>query len=127
MKIKVSLLFTQYNSMLKITDYNHIAIFFNDDLKFPSCYLGNKDPYEALENIYFENFRVDKSWFLPKVSDFRKTDQLDYEIVYTSSRPLIPNMNKAGHFYTMYEIQSKNIEIDPYYEQLIRSNNFLII
>ena len=127
MKIKVTLLFTQYNRQLCMTDFDHINIFFTDDLKFPNCYLGTKYPEEALEKIYAENFRTDQSWFSSKLSGFRKTDINEYEIVYSSTRPIIPNLNKTGEFNTMFDIISKKIEIDPYYEQLLRLNNFIII
>tara|TARA_Y100001938_G_C7902770_1_gene335536 strand:+ start:310 stop:693 length:384 start_codon:yes stop_codon:yes gene_type:complete len=127
MKTKVTLIFTEYDRTLTMTDLNHIQIYLNDDLEFPSCYLGVKEPVEALAQIYSENFMVDESWFAPILSDFRKTTTMEYEVVYNSSRPIIPNMNKTGKFYTMYEIKTQQIEIDPYYEQLLRTNNFLIV
>jgi len=127
MKTKVTLIFTEYDRRLTMTDLNHIQIYLNDDLEFPSCYLGVKSPDEALEQIYSEYFAVDKSWYVPIICDFRKTATMEYEIVYSSSRPIITNINKSGKFYTMYEIQKQQIEIDPYYEQLLRINNFLIV
>ena len=127
MKTKVTLIFTEYDRRLTMTDLNHIQIYLNDDLEFPSCYLGVKAPDEALEQIYSENFAVDKSWYVPIISDFRKTATMEYEVVYSSSRPIIPNINKSGKFYTMYEIKTQQIEIDPYYEQLLRINNFLVV
>lgn len=127
MKTKVTLIFTQYDRTLTMTDLNHIQIYLNDDLEFPSCYLGTKDPHEALAQIYSENFRLDRSWFAPIISDFRKTHTMEYEVVYSSSRPVIPNMKKTGKFYTMYDIKTQEIEIDSYYEQLLRVNNFLIV
>lgn len=127
MKTKVTLIFTEYDRRLTMTDLNHIQIYLNDDLEFPSCYLGVKAPDEALEQIYSENFAVDKSWYVPIISDFRKTATMEYEVVYSSSRPIIPNINKSGKFYTMYEIKKQQIEIDPYYEQLLRINNFLVV
>ena len=72
MKTKVTLIFTEYDRRLTMTDLNHIPIYLNDDLEFPSCYLGVKAPDEALEQIYSENFAVDKSWYVPIISDFRK-------------------------------------------------------
>ena len=127
MKTKVTLIFTEYDRRLTMTDLNHIQIYLNDDLEFPSCYLGVKAPDEALEQIYSENFAVDKSLYVPIISDFRKTATMEYEVVYSSSRPIIPNINKSGKFYTMYEIKKQQIEIDPYYEQLLRINNFLVV
>lgn len=108
MKTKVTLIFTEYDRRLTMTDLNHIQIYLNDDLEFPSCYLGVKAPDEALEQIYSENFAVDKSWYVPIISDFRKTATMEYEVVYSSSRPIIPNINKSGKFYTMYEIKTTN-------------------
>jgi len=127
MKTKITLLFTQYSRQLCMTDFNHINIFFTDNLKFTSCYLGSKYPEEALENIYAEHFRTDHSWFCPQLSGFRKTNLSECEVVYSSSRPLIPNINKTGQFNNMFDVLSQKIEIEPYYEQLLRLNNFIII
>ena len=127
MKVKVTLLFTQYDRQLCMTDFSHINIFFTDSFKFPSCYLGSKHPEEALEKIYAENFLTDQSWFCPQLSGFRKTDLDEHEIVYSSSRPIIPNLNKTGQFKNMIDITSQEIEIEPYYEQLLRLHNFIII
>lgn len=107
-------------------DPDHIKIFLNDDLEFPSCYLTVKEPSEALDQICYNNFRFDPSWLHYVVSDFRKTASTEYEVVYIASRPTINNCNKTGHFYTMQELSSLEKKIDPYYEQILRSKNFLI-
>ena len=127
MKIKTTLLFTQYNRSLAMTDLDHIQIFLNNDFEFPSCIVGVKSPEETLKKIYSENFNADYRWFHPQINGFRQTKSTEYEVVYCSSRPVIKNINKTGKFYTMYELISQKIEIESYYEQNLRSNNFLIV
>jgi hypothetical protein len=126
MKIKFTLLFTQYNRSISMMDLNHINIFLNNDLEFPSCYLTTKEPSEALDQICYDNFRFDPSWLQCTVDDFRKITPTEYEVVYTASRPTISNSNKTGRFYTIQELSSLEKKIDPYYEQILRSKNFLI-
>ena len=125
MKIKFTLLFTQYNRSISMMDPNHINIFLNDDFEFPSCYLMTKEPAEALSQICYENFRFDPSWLHCMIGDFRKTGHTEYEAVYSSSRPAIHNSNKLGKFHNMQELSSLEKKIGPYYEQLLRSKNFL--
>ena len=126
MKIKFTLLFTQYNRSVSMMDLNHINVFLNDDLDLPSCYLMTKEPAEALSQICYENFRFDPSWLHCMISDFRKTGDTEYEAVYSSSRPAISNSNKLGKFYNTQELLSLEKKIGPYYEQILRSKNFLI-
>ena len=126
MKIKFTLLFTQYNRSVSMMDLEHSQVFLNDDFEFPSCYLTTKEPEEALSQICYENFRFDPSWLHFMISDFRKTGYTEYEAVYSSSRPKIHNSNKLGKFYNMQELSSLEKKIGPYYEQILRSRNFLI-
>ena len=126
MKIKSTLIFTQYDRTVSMIDINHIKVFLNDDFEFPSCYLAAKDPFEALKEICCSNFRFDYSWLNCAISDFRKTSYTEYEVVYSSSRPVMNFVNKIGHFYTMHELLSLEKKIDPYYEQILRSKNFLV-
>jgi hypothetical protein len=126
MKIKLTLLFTQYDQSVSMMEGHHNKVFLNDDFEFPSCYLTVKEPSEVLNKICYENFRFDSSWLHYIISGFRKTDLTEYEAVYTSSRPSINHCNKVGHFYSMQELSSLKKEIDPYYEQILRSKNFLI-
>jgi hypothetical protein len=126
MKIKFTLLFTHFHKAINMMDLEHIQVFLNDDLEFPSCYLTTKEPAEALSQICYDNFRFDPSWLYCEISDFRKTQYTEYEAVYSSSRPAIPNSNKQGKFYNMQQLLSLDKKIGPYYEQLLRSKNFLI-
>ena len=125
MKIKLTLLFTQYNRSLSMLDSNHLGVFLNDDLEFPSYYLTTKQPSEVLDQICHDNFRFDSSWLSWDISDFRKIATTECEAVYTASRPIISNCNKTGHFYTVRELLSLEKKIDPYYEQILRSKNFV--
>lgn len=126
MKIKFTLLFTQYNRSVSMMDLDHIKIFLNDDFEFPSSYLTVKEPRETLNQICYKNFRFDPSWLNCDISDFRNIAPTEYEVVYTASRPVISNCNKIGCFYTTQELSSLEKKIGPYYEQILRSKNFLI-
>lgn len=126
MKIKFTLLFTHFHKNIDMMDLDHAHVFLNDDLEFPSCYLIKRKPEEAITKICHENFRFDPSWLYSSIVDFRKTDEEEYEAVYSSSRPAIANSNKVGKFYNMKELLSLDKKIEPYYEQILRSTNFLI-
>ena len=126
MKIKFTLLFTHFHKNINMMDLEHIHVFLNDDVEFPSCYLINKEPEEAISKICYDNFRFDPSWLYSTITDFRKTEDAENEAVYCSTRPAIATSNKVGKFYNMPEILSLDKKIDPYYEQILRSTNFLI-
>ena len=127
MKIKVTLLFTAYDKTVDMVDINHNKIFLNDELEFPYCYLAAKDPSDAINEICYNNFRFDPSWLMSIVSGFRKISPTEFEVVYLSSRPMVKNSIKLGDFYTMYEVLSSEKQIDPYYEQILRSHNFFVV
>ena len=106
-------------------DSSHIQVFLNDDFEFPSRYLTTKEPVDTLNELSYDNFTFDFGWLSPAVSDFRKISATEYEVVYSSSRPLILRSNKCGNFYTMRELLSLDKKIDSYYEQILRSKNFI--
>ena len=62
MKIKLTLLFTEYNKSISMMDHNHIKLFLNDDLELPYRYVANKEPREILNQICYDNFRFDPSY-----------------------------------------------------------------
>ena len=126
MKIRLTLLFTEYNRSISMMDHNHIKLFLNNDLELPYRYITTKNPRETLNQICYDNFRFDPPWLNANISDFRRTADLEYEVVYSASRPIITNSNKVGDFYTMDELSSLEKKIGSYYEQILRSKNFII-
>ena len=126
MKIKLTLLFTQYDRSISMLNPKHIRVFLDDDFECPFRYLTTQEPLDTLSQICYDNFTFDSSWLNASVSDFRKISSTEYEVIYSSSRPLIPNSSKCGNFYTMQELSSLEKKIDSYYEQILRSKNFII-
>ena len=100
--------------------------FLNDDLELPYRYIMAKEPKEILDKICYDNFRFDPPWLNANVAGFRRATDLEYEVVYSASRPAISHSNKVGDFYTMDELSSLEKKIGPYYEQILRSKNFII-
>ena len=126
MRLRLTFIVVQSIKNLHFSDPKYFQIFFTDDNKFPSAYMSTKDEYETLKDLSDKYFHTDFDWMDKSICGFRKTGPQECEVTYMTKVPEILGSNKSGCFIPDCDFKTYNIEIDPYYDELLsrRSRGF---
>ena len=119
MKVKMTLIATQRRLQVEMGDDTFFRIFFTNEKKFPSIYITRGNEKETLKQLVDKYFHCGAEWLCPELLDFRLATNNECEVIYASYMPHIYDINKSGHFISDEQLEENNIEIDPYYEELL--------
>lgn len=125
MKVKITLLYIQYNEKLNTDNENYIKLFFDDENKLPSAFASTKNEKETLKEICSKYFKLDFNWMIKQLADFRIVKDTKYpytftaEAVYIMHVPEIIGVLNSGKLLSFKQISNLDIELDNFYEQAI--------
>ena len=119
MQIKLTLIATRRKTHIEITDDSYFEIFFTNDKKIPNTYITRHDEKKTLQTLVDKYFYCGVEWLCPELLAFRKTNDKEFEVIYSSYMPYVSDINKSGIFISDQKLEENEIEIDPYYEELL--------
>ena len=119
MKIKITFILGKCLKELPVNHPQYFQIYLTESQQFPFGYMSTKDEYETLKEISDQHFNVDFDWLPKELAGFRRLGQNEVEVTYVSHLPEISRINKSGNFFSEEVLDAMQIELDPYYEELL--------
>ena len=119
MKVKFTLVIGQHRKDLHFTHPLFFQIFLTEQMEFPSGYISTKDLEETLDINFKKYFHLDFSWLSNQLAGIRKIGPQELEIVYIAYTPEVLGSMKSGGFYSSKELKELQVEIEPFYDQLL--------
>lgn len=119
MKIKITFILGKCLKELPVNHPQYFQIYLTESQQFPFGYMSTKDEYETLKEISDKHFNIDFDWLPKQLAGFRRLGQNEVEIVYTAHLPEISMIHKSGGFYSEEILNTMEIELDPYHEELL--------
>ena len=128
MKVKITLLYIQYNEKLNTNNENYVKVFFNDENELPSAFASTKSEKETLKEICSEYFKLDFDWLIKQLVDFRITKDSKFpytfmaEAVYIIHVPEIIGVLNSGKLLSFKQMNDQDIKVDDFYERAITTS-----
>ena len=119
MKIKITFIVSQCQKDLPVNHPKYFQVYLTDEHKFPSGYMSTQDEYDTLKDISNRYFELNFDWLPKELAGFRRLSPNEAEVTYIAHMPKISGIHKTGDFVSESIIDALNIEIDPYYEELL--------
>ena len=120
MIIKISYLIAAIDSRTKPGNNEYFRLFFNDKNEIPSLTLESfdHDEYEILKTIHEQHIKYAFNFYPKVLCGFRVLDKDFCEVCYLTTVKYMVNCTMSGNFYTLEQIQQKNILLEEYYGEL---------
>tara|TARA_Y100000310_G_scaffold342927_1_gene448275 strand:- start:803 stop:1192 length:390 start_codon:yes stop_codon:yes gene_type:complete len=119
MKIKITFIVGQCRKDLPVNHPKYFQVYLTDEHEFPYSYMSTKDEYDTLKDISDKHFQVNFDWLPKELAGFRRLSQNEVEVTYMAHMPEVSGIHKTGDFVSEEVIEAFNIELDPYYEELL--------
>ena len=119
MKIKITLLGCKSNRGYHLLDENFILVYLNDDLQFPSRYIGVDNVATSIEKLSADYFALEYKLLGEFISGFRQVSPTEYEVVYSCYLPVAVSVHKSGDFHNFEQIQNLSKPIDNFYIDIL--------
>ncbi len=121
MKLKLSYLICAIDKNKQYHDKDYIRIFLNKDYEVPNVIIENfdKDEIEFLKELHEKYLKYDFNFYPKILSGFRVLDSCTCEICYTITVKYLGGVEQNGKFYTLEQIQEKNILLEEYHGELL--------
>ncbi len=125
MKVKITLLYVQYNEKLNTSNENYIKVFFNNENELPSTIASTKSEKETLKEICSEYFKLDFDWLIKQLVDFRivkNNGDFIAEAVYIIHVPEIIGVLNSGKLLSFKQMSEQDLKVDNFYERAITTS-----
>lgn len=120
MKLRLSYLICAIDKNKKYHDRDYIRIFLNREKEIPSITLEkfDKDDKEILKELHSKYVKYDFDFYPKILCGFRILDEDICEVCYLITIRYLNGVEQNGSFYTLEQIQEKNILLEEYYGEL---------
>ncbi len=120
MKLKLSYLICAIDKNKRYHDRDYIRIFLNKETKIPSITLEkfDKDDKEILKELHSQHIRYDFDFYPKILCGFRILDVETCYLFYLITIRYLSGVEQNGSFYTLEQIQEKNILLEEYHGEL---------
>lgn len=115
MKVKITLLIIRQDIKLPFEHDKFFEFLVDDNLEFPSTYISTKDEVATLKELFENHLNICFEWCHFEISDFRKSDINECEIIYSIKLPSMLNIEKRGKFIS----HNNKLELDKFYEKIL--------
>lgn len=117
--IRLTLIVFQVEQKFNPMQDGFSKIFLTEACELPFVILSSGSIQDRLRDLWYRYFEIDFDWSEKNIIDFRDRSDTGYEAIYSTYIPPINGGTKSGNFLSNQTISSKNIEIEPHYEQII--------
>lgn len=120
MKLKLSYLICAVDKNKKYHDRDYLRIFLNKDKEVPSKLIETfeTDEKTTLKELHSQYLKYDFDFYPKSLCGFRILDKDICEICYLITVRYLGGIEQNGSFYTIEQIQEKNILLEEYYGEL---------
>lgn len=120
MKLKLSYLICAIDKNKKYHDRDYMRIFLNKSKEIPNIILEkfNQDNKDILKQVHINYIKYDFDFYPKILCGFRILDEETCEVCYLTTIRYLSGVEQNGSFYTLEQIQEKNILLEEYYGEL---------
>ena len=120
MKLKISYLICAIDRNKKYHDRDYLRIFLNKNKEVPSIILEKfyKNDIDILKELHTRHIKYDFDFYPKMLCGFRVLDEETCEVCYLITIKHLSGVEQDGTFYTLEQIQEKNILLEEYYGEL---------